>query len=313
MSRAVNPPQVDVEGSRCGSLARLLGAHADGQLDAAKTLEVDDHLGRCEACRERVALDRAMRGSLKKAVKTQAPSDVRARMLAAMAAQTARDVKRTQREQEDVLSPQALDSSAPGATTPARKAPMLRHWRTLMPIASAAAVALAWGVAGTQPLAAADGAARIGAGFSNDELVNQLVDVHSRPIRPETSDLKEVRAWEREVGVPIRLPRPQKNQRFLGGRLLPIQGGERAAMFEYEIEQASGGVERVTLFVFDPRRIQIRSADHLAARAVGTAQVHVGHSRGYSFAVAQHGGVGYAVASDLEDSSAQFVASADAE
>lgn len=79
------------DGARCSSIARLLGAHADGQLDAAKTLEVDDHLGQCETCRERVALDRAIRGSLKKAVKTTPPDDVRARMLAALAGQMARD------------------------------------------------------------------------------------------------------------------------------------------------------------------------------------------------------------------------------
>ena len=49
---------------------------------------------RCvRACRERVALDRAIRGSLKKAVKTSAPDDVRARMLAAMAGETAREAR----------------------------------------------------------------------------------------------------------------------------------------------------------------------------------------------------------------------------
>jgi anti-sigma factor RsiW len=302
---------VDREASRCSSIARLLGAHADGQLDAAKTFEVDDHLGQCETCRERVALDRAIRGSLKKAVSSTTPDDVRARMVAAMAAQSVRAMK--EREAEASVTANALaelgSESVPASGRPA----MLRHWRTMLPLASAAAIAMAWGFAGKQPMSVADNTARLGAGFSNDELVNQFVDVHRRPIRPETPDPKEVRAFEREVGVPVHVPQLEKNARFVGGRLLPVQGGERAAMLQYEIAQANGGVQRVSVFIYDPRRVQIRSADQLPPRSVGTAQVRVGQAHGYSLAVAQHGSVGYAVASDLEDSSAQYAVAADRE
>lgn len=297
--------------SRCGSIARLLGAHADGQLDAAKTLEVDDHLGLCERCRERVALDRAIRGSLKKAVKTAAPDDVRARMLAAMAGQMARDGRM---ETAPESRPDGFDAGFVESGRPTTgRATMLRNWRTMIPLASAAAIALAWGFASKQPMAASDSAARLGAGFSNDDVINQLVDVHSRPIRPETPDPKEVRAFEREVGVPVHVPQVQKNARFVGGRLLPMQGGERAGMLQYEIVQANGGVERVSLFIYDRRRVQIRSVDQFPPRAVGSAQVRVGQARGYSVGVAEHGPVGYAVVSDLEDSSAEFVAAAENE
>ena len=45
--------------------------------------------------------------------------------------------------------------------------------------------------------------------------------------------------------------------------------------------------------------------------AVAAAQVRVGTSRGYTVAVTQRGGVGYAVASDLDaDKSAQYAAMA---
>lgn len=288
----------------CGSIARLLGAHADGQLDAAKTVEVDDHLGACETCRERVALDRAIRGSLKKAVQTTTPTDVRARMLAAL---SGNDVPRT--PSAGATAREAAAEPAPAATRPA----MLRNWRTAIPLASAAAIALAWGFAAQQPMAASDLNASARAGFSNDELVKQFVDVHSRPIRPETADSKEVRNFEREVGVPVHVPQLEKNARFVGGRLLPVQGGERAAMLQYEVVRATGEVQRVSVFIYDPRRVQIRSAEQLTPRSVGTAEVRVGQARGYSLAVAQHGDVGYAVASDLDDSSAQFVASASGE
>lgn len=309
---------MDRDAARCSSVARLLGAHTDGQLDAARTLEVDDHLGRCEACRERVALDRAIRGSLKKAVKTRAPDDVRARVLAAMAGPSARDggppgVGPHESGRDASLDTDALAADFSESGSASGRVPMLRHWRTMIPLASAAAIALAWSFASKQPMAASESGARLGAGFSNDDVINQLVDVHSHPIRPETPDPKEVRAFEREVGVPVHVPQLQKNARFVGGRLLPMHGGERAAMLQYEVIQANGGVERVSVFIYDPRRVQIRSADQLPPRAVGSAQVRVGQARGYSVAVAQHGSVGYAVASDLEDSSAQFVLAAERE
>ena len=85
-------------------------------------------------------------------------------------------------------------------------------------------------------------------------------------------------------------------------------------MLQYEVQRADGDVERVSVFIYDRRRIQIRSADQLPARSVGTAEVRVGQARGYSFAVAERGDVGYAVASDLDDSSAQYrVAAAERE
>lgn len=309
MIGAVIPP-ADREASHCSAIARLLGAHADGQLDAASTLEVDDHLGQCETCRERVALDRAIRGSLKRSVRTSAPADVRARMLSAMAEMAARDERVV--DAAPVDAPISADVLPPTEASSGRVS-MLRYWRTMLPLASAAAIMMAWSFASEQPMAFATDGARLGAGFSNDDLVSQFVDVHRRPLRPETPDPKEVRAFEREVGVPVHVPQLEKNAKFVGGRLLPVHGGERAAVLQYEVAQAGGGVQRVSVFIYDPRRVQIRGAEQLAPRAIGTAEVRVGRAHGYSLAVAQHGSIGYAVASDLEDSSAQYALAADRE
>lgn len=286
----------------CSAVGRLLGAHLDGQLDTVKTLEVEDHLASCETCRERVALDRALRGSLKKAVKTSTPDDVRARMLAAMAGETARAEKADGAERTS-RAPEALTSERPGRG-------MLRHWRTMLPLASAAALALAWGAASNQPVAGGT-ADLMKAGFGNDELLHDFVAQHSRAYPPERTDPTEVRQLSRYVGVPVRVPRFQPNARFLGGRLVPVHGGEAAAMLQYEVEQKDRGVQRVTVFVYNPRNVQVGGA-HLAPRAVGTAEVRVGRTDGYSVAVAQHGGVGYAIASDLDpDSNANLVAVVD--
>ncbi len=292
----------------------LLGAHLDGQLDAVKTLEVEDHLATCEVCRERLALDRALRGSLKKAVKMAAPDDVRARMLAAMAGESARESSRDDLDPhageatgESALDASALPRQAAGAPVSdrGRRPSMLRHWRTMLPLASAAALVMAWGVAGKQPVVHGMPDTMVPAGLS-DDLLRGFVAQHKRPLPPEQQDPKAVRQFERHVGVPVRVTQNQQ-ARFMGGRLVPVQGGETAAMLQYEMQQGNS-VQRVTVFVYDPAKVQIGGAN-LAPRAIGTSQVRVGQTDGYSVAVTQRGGVGYTIASDLDpESSANLVA-----
>jgi len=121
-----------------------------------------------------------------------------------------------------------------------------------------------------------------------------------------------VRELERYVGVPLRPTSFEKRTgaRLVGGRVLPMMHHERAAMLQYEIGTGAE-MRRVSVFVYDPRHIQVDD-EELAPRAVGTAQVRVGHVNGYSLAVTQRAGVGYAVASDLDtDRSAQLAAFAD--
>ncbi len=183
---------------------------------------------------------------------------------------------------------------------------MLRHWRTMLPLASAAALALAWGAAARQPVTAGVPEMMLG-GFGSDDLLRDFVAQHSRPLDPEQTDPKQVRQLERYVGVPVRAPSQfAHNAHFVGSRVVNVHGGERAAMLQYEIPQGNS-VQRVTLFVYNPRKVQIGA--NLAAHPVGTAEVHVGRTDGYSVAVAEHGGVGYALASDLDpDTGAKLVA-----
>ena len=275
----------------CKSVGLLLGAHLDGQLDTVKTIEVEDHLASCETCRERTALDRAFRGSLKKAVKISTPDDVRARMLAAMTGETARQEVKEEK-------PAASQIKKPGPT-------MLRHWRTMLPLASAAAVALAWGAASNQPVSSNAGS--VSAGWGND-LLNDLVRTHSKAYPPEQRDPSEMSQY---VGVPVRVPQ-FKNASFVGGRLVTLPGGEAAAMLQYVTTAKSAQQpQRVTIFVYDPRNVQISHVG-LAPRAVGTSEANVGRANGYSVAVTQHRGVGYTIASDLDsDANADLVATVD--
>lgn len=291
----------------CKSIGLLLGAHLDGQLDAVKTLEVEDHLATCEVCRERLALDRALRGSLKKAVKKTAPDDVRARMLAAMAGESAREARR----EGDEAADGTLDASAEHARTsrPAARPTMLRSWRTMLPLASAAALVMGWGYASKQPVVKGMPDTVV-AGIPGDDYLRDFVANHKRPVPPEQQDPKQIAQFDRYVGVPVRPIRAQ-NARLVGGRLLPLHGGERAAMLQYEVGQGPT-VQRVTVFVYDPTKVQVGGA-HLAPRAIGTAEVRVGNEGGYSVAVGQRRGVGIVAASDDPEASATLVAAADAE
>ena len=88
--------------------------------------------------------------------------------------------------------------------------------------------------------------------------------------------------------------------------MIPIRQ-ERAAVLQYEIANGAE-VRRVSILVYDPHRIQVHE-DGLKPRSVGTAEVQVAQSSGYTLAVAQGHDVGYAVASDLNsDESAELVA-----
>lgn len=307
MSRLPNESSNDANG--CSPVVSLLGAQLDGELDAVTTLSIEEHLATCEACREKLALERAIRGSLKRVVRTTMPGDARARMLAAMEAAA-------EQEPEESLDPShgadpRLSQPPPEATPPKREGRgVLRHWRTMLPLASAAAIAVGWGFASKQPMTAL-GHEELRAGFGNDDILRELATVHGHPLSPERTDPKDVRAFERDVGVSVRPPLFKGNARFLGGRVLPVRhGSERAAMLQYEIVR-DNHVQRVSVFVYDPRRVQVSGAG-FAPRAVGTSEVRVGQAGGYSVAVTQRGEVGYAFASDMDlDSSATLAADAE--
>jgi anti-sigma factor RsiW len=187
------------------------------------------------------------------------------------------------------------------------------HWRTIVPIASAAALALFWGAASRGPISAmrqqwpdARGSVGMQAGMGED-LLADLLHEHSNPMPPQWTDPSDVRALDQYIGVPVRPARFERSGASLvGARVLPLHQ-ERAAMLQYVIGKGPSQ-RRLSVFVYDPRKIQIAGSG-FSPRAVGTSQVQVGQENGYSVAVTQNGGVGYAVASDLgTDQSAELAA-----
>lgn len=261
----------------CRDYTHLLGTFSDGELEPSSQLDVESHVESCDGCRERVHLDLALRQSLKHTVKQAAPEALRTRMAAAMRAELQRS---TDRE----------DQRKKGGNA----------WRTIVPLASAAAFALAWGAMSRGPIAKSTAGSSVRAGLG-DDLLADLVAEHSRPLPPERTDTQGVKDMGQYVGVPVRpanLQQRRANVHFVGGRVLPVHQ-ERAAMLQYTVLQGTE-TRRVSVFIFDPRRIQVNDAE-LTPRSVGTAQVRVGHANGYSVAVTQNDGVGYALASDMNE------------
>jgi anti-sigma factor RsiW len=263
-----------------------LGPFGDGELEPSKMVEVDAHVEHCEGCRERVLLDESTRHSLKQVCKQGAPDGLKERMQAAMVAENLRVMAR---------------EKASGKNS---------SWRTVVPLATAAAFALAWGAMSRGPIARTTAGGIVGAGPMGEDFLSELVAEHSRPLPPERTDPQKVGELGQYVGVPIHASAlHRENAHFVGGRVLPMRQ-ERAAMLQYEITQA-GETRRVSVFVFDPHRIQV-SGDDLTPRPVGTSEVRVGRQNGYSVAVTQRGGVGYAITSDLdEQKNAELLAHSD--
>jgi anti-sigma factor RsiW len=273
----------------CRDRSRLLGSFLDGQLEASTFLEIDEHLAGCETCREEVQLLSAMRASLKRVVRSAAPAGVYERIGNAMAAERAREEARA----TATLAQEPFGAMGPIASH--------TSWRSMVPLATAAALALVWGAATRGAPQPTDREARASFG---DDLLAMFVAEHSRPLPPETTDREAVRRFERYVGVPVR---PASFERagahLVGGRVVPLHA-QRAAMLQYEL--GTGG--RVSVLVYDAEKIKVGTAN-LSPREIGTAEVRVGQEKGYSVAVTQRGGVGYVLASDLDpDKSAQLAA-----
>ncbi len=265
----------------------MLGSYLDGELDASKLIEIDEHVAGCDSCREEAQLLRAMRGSLRRVVRTASPGGLRDRIGAAMLAERARE-----------------DARSEGASLELGAATAFASWRTVVPLATAAAIALVWGAAtGTRQSSTSE----THAGFG-DDLLAEIVAEHSQPLPPEVTKPEAVRGLERWVGVPV--PRLGSFERagahLVGGRVLPLRA-ERAAMLQYVVGTGDNA-RRVSVLVYDAQKIQV-GVGNLAPRAVGTAEVRVGREKGYSVAATQRAGEGYLVASDLNpDETAQFAA-----
>jgi mycothiol system anti-sigma-R factor len=291
------PSPLPPRSSACRALAAAVETYLDGELDPSQVVDVETHLAECGCCRERVALDRAVRESLRRSAQVKAPSSLQERVRAAMEAERQNTAPSASERRGDVIRPVQLQA------------------RYLAPFAIAACFALVFSVkerssatrvatAGAQTAAPSSYAAASMMGI--DGILDDLVTQHATPLPPEVTQADDLRAFDPFIGVPVEAPKLQPfGAKWVGGRMLPVRD-QRAAMLQY---QMAGG-HRVTVYVYDPRRVKPESRS-LRELVVRNSPVLVGNVRGYNVAAAERKGVGYALATDLDEpESAELVAAA---
>jgi len=178
-------------------------------------------------------------------------------------------------------------------------------WRTISPIAAAAAIALLFGAtqrqhgsAGNDPLIAS----------TENQLMDVLLQHHSAPPAPTLTAIDSVGRMEPRLGFPVHPPNLERyGARFVGANLVTVDRTP-AASLHYSLTNG----RRLTFYVYDPEKLPLRAARTLHPRVVQNQAVFVGHRRGYSIATCERHGVGYAVTTELGDTeSAELVAALD--
>jgi hypothetical protein len=284
--------------TRCLAAASYLEAFVDGELPPEKLAEIETHLACCPACHARVSFERAVRASTRRAVRTaDTPS----------AAFRDRIAKMVQAERERALSDASVAHGATGDTSG------IMPWRTILTLAAAAALVV-WGGwrswSGSEPMAQApvqapaSQASMVTSTATLDQLIDEFVDYHSQPRAPQITEPSQVATLEPEVGLPVRLlPTLQDvGARWQGGGIVWVKRDSSAALLQYSLDG-----HRITVYVYNSARFPLRA--RLEPRVVRNVPVFVGTRRGYSIAATERSGVGYALATDLDDAeSAELVA-----
>jgi anti-sigma factor (TIGR02949 family) len=266
--------------STCKELERALDAYVDGELDASHVVAIDAHLTACVPCSERVGLGRAVKRAIRIEARAESvPASLRARI--ERSATTLRPIE------------------------PVRTPP---SWRSALPWAAAAAVAIAagGGMRSYRSPSSSGPADLATASFASvrSQILDDFAVQHARPLPPEEIDPARItKVFSPIVGVPVHPIRfgdvPMKTSwSFAGARLMAFRDEPTATLYYEHV-----GGTRVTLFVFDPNRISVRSSCCLAPRTIRKngeeRTVLVGHAKGYSLAVAERDGIGYALSGDL--------------
>lgn len=357
----MNAPKLQSE--RCTTTSAVM-LFADGELDPARSLEIESHLERCASCREELELARAVRKSLRRSASARAPEALESRLRLLVES----ELPRLPADRWGTEATQSGDAGSAQRSRDAQARPEAQRQSTLRArviklslLAAAAAVGglllakagdradervagLATGAApgagvegNAQPKSAAlpDGvkpsalASAATVAMSFDALLDELVELHADPLPPETTDPEQLVKLETFVGVPVKSSAMRMldagselgKPKFDGARIHSVRERQRAAAIQYSVRG-----HRLTMYVFDSRgvpmrvsRLERRELDPALVRAnrvpasptqAPRGPVYVGTMRGYSVAATEHGGVGYALASDLDpEKNALMVAS----
>lgn len=294
--------------TRCHEVRPYLEAFVDDELSTDNSLRVEEHLGNCARCSEEVHLTRALKRSLRDVVGREGrPSaEFSARLASVLGDERRRAEQRQAQETLNWRGRKAVPVAAAAAAVVALSLTdgqwLKTHWL---------GTALPWfgspGGNTAPPDAASSGSTphQQASFVSSNNIIDQLVQYHQAPVEPEVTDRSALLRFEPQVGVPMRVPELQQyGARFLGASVVPMER-HRAASLRYNL-----GEHRVTVYLFNAQVVPVRSLQELQVRVVGDRAVFVGMRNGYSIAATEQRGVGYMIATDLDDrESAELLAS----
>lgn len=280
----------------CERLRSLWETFLDGELPSAQVLELQAHLDACARCSESLALSDAIRRTARQLVYDDAPvtDAFRARIQGALVSEA-----RDEHEELERARRRRWLSRAPQASLGAA-------------LAMAAAL-LMWlradeskDVDGHELAASGSSATRDGRTshmLGPQELLDLFIDYHTAPPTPEVTEPKLVPELERDVGVRVPFPSlAAYGAEWQGGSLVHVPRTKPAAYLRYRTRDAHS----VTVYVYNASRIPLHAS--MKQRMFREEPVYERSWRGYSIAAQLRQGVGYAVATDLDETrSAELV------
>jgi len=141
------------------------------------------------------------------------------------------------------------------------------------------------------------------AALGPQELLDLFIDYHTAPPAPAVTEPRLVPELERDVGVRVPLPSlVAYGAEWQGGNLVRVPRTQPAAYLRYRTRDAHS----VTVYVYNASRIPLHAS--LKPRMFRGGAVYERNWRGYSVAAQLNHGVGYAVATDLDEArSAELV------
>jgi anti-sigma factor RsiW len=258
---------------RCAGVWRFTDTYLDGEFGEKERAEFEAHLDGCEACRAQVREQAAWKQSVRAAApRERAPDMLRARLTAALAKEPA---------PSSALVPAA--GNGPKRSLGARLV-------SYSPYAAAAAVAAAVLLTRGQ----------------HGAVTADIIAKHQRNLPLEISGQPEaVRRWYADkVDFPVRPPAFPASFPAIGATVGGIQhvalrGGRignvrdrQAAYLQYDVDG-----NRVSVIIFDPGEMPIEARRHAF---IGDREVFFDGDRGYNVALYRDHGVGYAIASDMD-------------
>jgi len=267
----------------CRQVTALLDAFLDGELPPEGVFEVEDHLATCGACAERERFETALRSSMKRATAADArPSaGFEARLAGALRA-----------ERERILEPRSLPQ--PSRSRRSAMLPLLLAAATTFGLVVVVNHRVGTTSSPAVEPAPAPAAPVTVASMNPEQVLDELVDYHAKPPQPEITEQTQLLDLQPEVGVPLRAPSlKQYGASWVGATVVPMKN-QHAAYLRYRISN-----HPVTVYVYDAHRVPLRGV--LEPMVVHNQPVHVGERRGYTIAAREQHGIGYAVATDLND------------